>query len=88
MKYCYEILGVDFPDRGFLLFWQLPLEDKLKYFELEEKIADLKDIPGLEARREALEGLLGYLGADPVEKVDRAFREEFKAGIEEYLELK
>ena len=22
MKLCYKVLGVEFPDRGFLLFWQ------------------------------------------------------------------
>ena len=26
MQYCYRLLDVDFPDRGFLLFWQLPLK--------------------------------------------------------------
>jgi phosphoglucomutase/phosphomannomutase len=35
MLYCYRLLGVDFPERGFLLFWQLPLNDKLRYFESE-----------------------------------------------------
>ena len=41
MQYCYQLLDVDFPDRGFLLFWQLPLDDKLKYFEIEEKVAQI-----------------------------------------------
>ncbi|MGB9437102.1 MAG: phospho-sugar mutase, partial [Desulfobacterales bacterium] len=43
MQYCYRRLGVDFPDRGFLLFWQLPLNDKLKYFEIEDEISNLKN---------------------------------------------
>jgi phosphoglucomutase/phosphomannomutase len=42
MQYCYKFLGVDFPDRGFLLFWQLPLDAKLKYFEIEDKITRLE----------------------------------------------
>ena len=44
MQYCYKLLDVDFPDRGFLLFWQLPLDDKLKYFEIEADITQLKHI--------------------------------------------
>ena len=42
MQYCYQLLDVDFPERGFLLFWQLPLDDKLKYFEIEDDITRLK----------------------------------------------
>lgn len=86
MKYCYEVIGVDFPDRGFLLFWQLPLYDKLKYFEVEEEIAALKDIPDREVRKEKLFGLLGFLGADPVEKVDKAFRKKYGKSILDFLE--
>ncbi|MGD8266965.1 MAG: phospho-sugar mutase, partial [Desulfobacterales bacterium] len=44
MQFCYGILGVDFPERGFLLFWQLPLDTKMKYFEIEEEIAALKTV--------------------------------------------
>ena len=33
----YKILGIDFPERGFLLFWQLSATDKLKYFEIEAR---------------------------------------------------
>jgi phosphoglucomutase len=44
MKACYKIIGVDFPDRGFLLFWQLPLPIKMKYFEIEPEIIKLKEI--------------------------------------------
>ena len=51
MAYCYGILGVDFPERGFLLFWQLPLDDKMKYFEIEEQIAGLKTVADLRARK-------------------------------------
>jgi phosphoglucomutase len=35
----YKVIGIDFPERGFLLFWQLPAQDKIKYFEIEDNIA-------------------------------------------------
>ena len=55
MQYCYRLLGVDFPDRGFLLFWQLPLNDKLKYFEIENEIVNLKNTVDRGARKNELE---------------------------------
>ena len=88
MQYCYKLLGVDFPDRGFLLFWQLPLVDKLKYFEIEEDIVSLKDIDSPGDRNTKLDELLRFLGANPVEKIDNAFREKYGAGVLEYLDLK
>lgn len=81
MAYCYNILGVDFPERGFLLFWQLPLDDKLTYFEIEEQIAALKDVPEVNERRQRLDDLLAFLGANPVQKVDRAFTARYGKGI-------
>ena len=87
MQYCYRLLAVDFPDRGFLLFWQLPLEDKLKYFEIEDDIVKLKNTSDTQARKNELDKLLLFLGANPVEKIDKAFKEKYKAGILEYLEL-
>ena len=88
MQYCYNLLEVDFPDRGFLLFWQLPLADKLKYFEIEEDITDLKDISDENDRKEKLMKLLEFLGANPIQKIDKAFKEKHKIGILEYLDLK
>ena len=88
MQYCYRLLEVDFPDRGFLLFWQLPLVDKLKYFEIEEDIAGLKQISDVGERKRKLDNLLEFLGANPIEKVDRAFSKKFNMGILEYLGLK
>jgi phosphoglucomutase len=88
MQYCYRLLGVDFPDRGFLLFWQLPLNDKLKYFEIEDEISNLKNTADTNTRKNELDKLLLFLGANPVEKIDRAFRAKYNAGILEYLELK
>ena len=87
MQYCYQLLDVDFPDRGFLLFWQLPLVDKLKYFEIEEDIAALKNISDAADRKARLDKLLNFLGANPIQKVDKAFAEKFDMGIEEYLDL-
>jgi phosphoglucomutase/phosphomannomutase len=87
MAYCYRILGVDFPERGFLLFWQLPLDDKMKYFEVEEKIAGLKTVSDAAGRKRQLENLLNFLGANPVQKVDRAFAARYGSGITAYLDL-
>jgi phosphoglucomutase/phosphomannomutase len=87
MQYCYQLLNVEFPDRGFLLFWQLPLNDKLKYFEIEEQIANLKNVAQANVRKSDLDKMLTFLGANPVEKVDMAFQEKYDKGILEYLEL-
>jgi hypothetical protein len=87
MQYCYNLLNVDFPDRGFLLFWQLPLDDKLRYFEIENDIVNLKNIPDAQTRRSELDQLLLFLGANPIEKIDKAFREKHKVGILEHLNL-
>jgi phosphoglucomutase/phosphomannomutase len=87
MRYCYRLIGVDFPERGFQLFWQLPLQDKLKYFEIEDEIARLKETPDRDARSRELGKLLKFLGANPVQKVDNAFKARFGAGIQDYLGL-
>jgi phosphoglucomutase/phosphomannomutase len=87
MQYCYQLLDVDFPERGFLLFWQLPLDSKLKYFEIEEQITGLKSVSDTTARKAELDKLLSFLGANPVEKVNNAFKQKYKTGILEYLEL-
>ena len=87
MRYCYKFLEVDFPDRGFLLFWQLPLDAKMKYFEIEEEITRLKNTANRGERKDRLNDLLKFLGANPIEKVDNAFKAKYKTGIREYLEL-
>jgi phosphoglucomutase/phosphomannomutase len=87
MTYCYRLIGVDFPDRGFLLFWQLPLKDKLRYFEVEDEIAGLKGVPDATRRAEELAARLKFLGANPVQKIDRAFAARFGKGLMAYLEL-
>jgi phosphoglucomutase/phosphomannomutase len=87
MNHCYDILGVDFPERGFLLFWQLTLDQKLRYFEVEPQIAALKNKADSTLRRQKLDELLKFLGANPVKKVDRAFKEAYGSGMMEYLNL-
>ena len=86
MKYCYKILDVDFPDRGFLLFWQLPLDIKLHYFAMEDSIAEIAHLPKDE-RREKLLTELAFLGSDPIEKVDKAFEAKYHKGLSDYLEI-
>lgn len=85
MMHCYKIVGVDFPERGFLLFWQLPLSVKLKYFEIEPEIEVLKSIENVDERRLKLGSVLEFLGSDPIQKVDEAFKAKYNAGIAEYL---
>ncbi len=87
MDYCYRILGVDFPERGYLLFWQLPLDLKMKYFEIEPKIIDLKRIDDKNERRRALDKLLKFLGSNPIEKVENAFEAEYGEGVLQKLDL-
>ena len=87
MRYCYRLIDVDFPERGFLLFWQLPLKDKLRYFDIEDELARLKDIPDRSSRTQRLNALLKFLGANPIQKVDNAFKARFGAGIQDYLGL-
>ncbi len=87
MRYCYQLLDVDFPDRGFLLFWQLPLNDKLKYFEIEEEIIRLKSVSEKKERKEKLFKRLEFLGANPIQKINRAFEAKYQEGILEYLGL-
>jgi len=84
---CYKYLGVDFPERGFLLFWQLPLQDKMHYFEIEEDLAQLKDENEMSVRREKMEKILDFLGSGAVEKVDSAFKEKYGQGLRSYLSL-
>jgi phosphoglucomutase len=85
MGYCYQLLGVDFPERGFLLFWQLPLDDKLNYFAIEDRLAGLKDVADPVERRKKVDALLTFLGANPVQKVDAAFAARFGKGVLDYL---
>lgn len=88
LTYMYKIIGIDFPERGFLLFWQLPAQDKMKYFEVEPEIEKLKSIENADERKEKLEELLRFLGSNPIQKVNKAFKEKYKQGILKFLDLK
>ncbi len=59
----------------------------MKYFEIEDEITRLKSIPAKNERKEELFKLLHFLGANPIEKVNKAFQEKYKSGILEYLNL-
>jgi phosphoglucomutase/phosphomannomutase len=87
MKACYRLIGIDFPDRGFLLFWQLPLQSKMKYFEVEPSLEQLQSIDDPEERKSKCLTLLDFLGSDPIQKVDPAFKDKYGVGIQEYLSL-
>jgi len=87
MQYCYKIINIDFPERGFLLFWQLPLAHKLRYFDIEGDIVNFKKISNRKKREEELYKLLEFLGTNPIEKIDDAFKNKYKIGILEYLNL-
>ena len=87
MAYCYGVLGVEFPERGFLLFCQLELEDKLRYFQIEDQIAALRDLGDAQTRQQGLDALLSFLGADPIDKVDQAFAGKYGTEIRDYLGL-
>lgn len=86
MLVSYHAIGVDFPERGFLLFWQLPLVAKLKYFEIEPEIENLINEDKI-TRQEKLDALLKFLGSDPIQKVDKAFIKKNGKSISEYLEI-
>jgi phosphoglucomutase/phosphomannomutase len=87
IKYCYKIIGIDFPDRGFLLFWQLSATEKMHYFEIEPKIEELVNESDKAVREQKLGELLDFLGSNPIEKVDKAFIAKNSKGIREFLEL-
>ncbi len=87
LKLSYKSMGVDFPDRGFLLFWQLPLFDKMKYFEIEPGIEALKSEFDDALRQKKLDSLLLFLGSNPILKINNAFKEKHTIGILEYLKL-
>ncbi len=88
MLACYKIIGVDFPNRGFLLFWQLPLDIKMQYFEIESKIEQLQEIADHKTRQAEFEKLVAFLGSNPVQKMDSAFKAKYQQSVLDYLDLK
>jgi heterodisulfide reductase subunit B len=59
----------------------------LKYFEIEEDLTRLKDISDKDERKEKLGELLEFLGANPIQKINRAFKARYELGVLAYLEL-
>ena len=59
----------------------------MKYFEIETQIAGLKTIADVGKRKQKLDNLLNFLGANPVQKVDQAFAARYGSGIMDYLDL-
>ncbi len=87
LTFAYATIWIDFPERGFLLFWQMPAQQKMKYFDLEEDIAALKDIENKEERETSLAWLLKVFWSNPVEKTTHAFEARYWVSMLEYLEL-
>lgn len=87
LKYLYKLIGVDFPDRGFLLFVMLPVDLKLKYFEIEPQIEALVDVPDPAERKDKLDKLISFLGVNPIPKFEKAFIAKNGVGVMEYLKL-
>jgi len=59
----------------------------LKYFEIEDEITRLKGVADKTQRKEKLFERLQFLGANPIEKVNKAFQAKYQMGILEYLGL-
>lgn len=88
MLHCFKVIGVDFPERGFLLFWQMSLKDKMHYFEIEPEIEELKNIPDENERTRKLSIILEFLGSNATQKINMAFSEKNQMTVEEYLSIK
>ncbi len=82
-----RIVGVELPDRAFLLFWQVPLEDKMEYFKIEPRIEALRDEPDTAMRQKKLAEILVFLGPGASGKINKAFAAKYGATVEEYLSL-
>jgi len=87
LTHAYSIIDIDFPERGFLLFWQMPAQDKMRYFDIEEEIANLKNEDSSESKQQKLDTLINPFGANPIQKIEKAFFARYKNGIKEYIWL-
>jgi transcription antitermination factor NusA-like protein len=59
----------------------------MKYFEVESKIVELKNIANQEERRTKFFELISFLGADPVGKMDEAFKAQYQVSVLKYLDI-
>lgn len=92
LKKAYEIVGINLPERGYLLSDLLSAEVKKKYFEIEKELLQEKEMfmSGKLSKQDyknKIEFLLFSFGADPIEKVDACFKAEHKISLREYFEL-
>jgi phosphoglucomutase/phosphomannomutase len=89
---CYSIIGVDMPGRSLALSTLLPVEVKQRYFEIEEEIVNLKPavesgVIGKDAAKNRVEDMLLIFGADPVEKITKAFEMRTGVALGEFLKF-
>jgi phosphomannomutase len=84
IKMYFEVLGKPFKLENI----DSEKESVIKiYFEIEDDITNLKSISDNDERKKELFRRLEFLGANPIEKVNKAFQAKYKKGILEYLEL-
>lgn len=92
-KIAYDCVGINMPERGFRLSTLLPVEIKLKYFEVEKELLKLENqlqankIKEAEVKKQVDE-LLSIFGQDPVEKISDAFREKTGMSLQIYFQQK
>ncbi len=61
IQHCLQLVDINFPERGFALFWQLPVETKLRYFDAEKEIEALIGIEEKNIREKRLKTILSFL---------------------------
>ncbi|MFC1713514.1 phospho-sugar mutase [Candidatus Poribacteria bacterium] len=92
MNHCYSIIGVDMPDRNLALSSLLSVAVKQQYFDVEAEIVNLKSAVESDARekdeaRERIDDMMLIFGADPVEKITKAFEIKTGVALEEFLKF-
>ncbi|MFH1849817.1 MAG: phospho-sugar mutase [archaeon] len=90
VDYCYQIIGVSMSSRSFRLNWLLPVETKMRYFEVEKRIIRLKSLvtSGKMSKADAgteIEQLLRVFGPDPIDKITKAFEEKTGSSLKRFL---
>ena len=92
MNRCYSIIGVDMPERNLALSSLLSVAVKQQYFEVEAEIINLKAAVECgtmekDKARERIDDMLLTFGADPVEKITKAFEIKTGVALEEFLKF-
>ena len=87
----YAAVGIEMPPRGLKLSNLLPVETKLKYFDVERELLSLEGqaknktlTP--EAVNKRVDELLAVFGKDPVEKISAAFQEQAGVPLKSFLQ--